>query len=230
MESQFLLVLAWANEPDEVRMILCHSEEDALISIQNMVFCVPDDLQVIAFVKMAGASLFKSKWPSIHANQWFHFSTAIKQCLLDEAEDHRPMLKTAIPSSIASYLRWPEWTLTIYERRQLNAEAGKLPKFVQCAEDYVLWAIENINETRAFCCSRDIIRHPANKQLYTESTIYNTLGFCEKQGHIASDVVISSKIFFLTENGRSWLQCLNNAYKESRPRKSVKSLYGGIVS
>lgn len=229
MERECLLVLAWADSPGRVRLVPCRGEQGAVDEIEKMVLHSPEDLQVVAFGFMNDPQQFKSQWPSIAKGEWFAFSAAMKVLLLESLDNQREAFKTAIPSSIADYLRWPEWSITHAERRRLNIEAGRLPGFVQDATDYVLWAISALNDQRSYCCSRDIIRHPANDGLYNASTIYNVLAESKKQGFVKEDTIATSKVFSLTNEGKRLLKETEDAPKEPRPRKSARSMYGGLL-
>lgn len=226
--DEFLLVVAWDNEPDLVRLLPCEDELHAVGQLAAMAPCSPRDLQVVAFVEMEGASTFKNKWTA-HCSGWYKLSIAMKQCLIDEATNMRSRLPAMIAPSLAGRLRWPALVLSHAERRQLNADAGKLPRFVQSADDYVLWAVAEINSRRAFCCSRDIVYHPANKELYSKSTIYNILACFRKNGIVKEDIVATSKVFDLTDEGKQWLADIEAGYNAAHPRKSVKSMYGGLL-
>jgi len=230
MIQNCLLVLAWANAPNKVRLIPCQNEQEAVSEIASMVLCSSEDLQVTAFGFIDDAHRFRSQWSSIAKEEWFDFSPAMKALLLDTLDNRRKVLKAVIPSSIDNYLRWPEWNISHAERRRLNIEAGRLPSFVQDATDYVLWAVAAVNAQRNYCCSRDIVRHPANDGLYNSSTIYNVLAESKKKGLIKEDIIATSKVFSLTNAGTKFLKETEEVSKTPRLRKSAKSLYGGIVS
>lgn len=229
MERDCLLVLAWGDSPDKVRLVPCQNEQEAISEIKEMVLHSPEDLQVVAFGFIENAQQFKSQWPSIAKEEWFAFSPALKVLLLESLDDQRETLKTAIPSSIDDCLRWPKWNISRAERRRLNIEAGRLPSFVQDATDYVLWAIAAINAQRSYCCSRDIIRHPANDGLYNSSTIYNVLAESKKNGLVKEEIIATSKVFSLTNEGKHLLRETENAPKMPRLRKSARSMYGGLL-
>lgn len=227
--DDFLLVVAWSNAPDLVRLMPCQGPVNATAKLQNMIPFSPHDLQVVAFVAMEGADAFVRKWPEV-SKGWYKLSLLMKQCLLDDYEDLRTRLSSiATFQEINDWLRWPELSLSRTERRQLNVEAGRLPRFVQSAEDYVLWAIAEVNSKRSFCCSRDLVQHPANKELYSKSTIYNTLASFKKNGIVREDTVATSKVFALTAEGKQWLADIEEDYNAAHQRKSVKSLYGGLL-
>ena len=229
MAKNCLLVLAWAGSPDKVRLVPCQGEQEAIDETAKMVLHSPEDLQVVAFGFMNDAQQFKGQWPSISKGEWFTFSPAMKVLLLESLDNQREAFKTAIPSPIANYLRWPEWSISHAERRRLNIEAGRLPSFVQDASDYVLWAVAAVNAQKNYCCSRDIIRHPANDGLYNSSTIYNVLAESKKNGLIKEEIIATSKVFSLTNEGKKLLRETEDAPKEKRFRKSVKSMYGGLL-
>jgi len=227
--DNFLLVVAWSDAPDLVRLIPCQGPVNATAKLQTMIPFSPHDLQVVAFVAMEGADAFVNKWPEV-SKGWCKLSVAMKQCLLDDHEDLRPKLSSiATFQEISNWLRWPELSLSRTERRQLNVEAGKLPRFVQSAEDYVLWAVAEVNNKRSFCCSRDLVQHPANKELYSKSTIYNTLASFKKNGFVQEGTIATSKVFALTTKGKQWLADVEEDYNAAHPRKSVKSMYGGLL-
>lgn len=229
MERECLLVLAWADSPSKVRLVPCQDQQEAINEIRAMVPHGPEDLQVVAFGFVDDAHQFKSQWPSIAKGEWFAFSAAMKVLLLESLDNQRESFKTAIPSSIAAHLRWPEWSISHAERRRFNIEAGRLPSFVQDATDYVLWAISAINDQRSYCCSRDIIRHPANDGLYNASTIYNVLAEGKRKGFVKEDTIATSKVFSLTSEGQKLLKETEDAPEEPRPRKSARSMYGGLL-
>jgi hypothetical protein len=229
MERECLLVLAWADSPNQVRLVPCQDQREAFDEIKTMVLFSPEDLQVVAFGFIDDAHRFKSQWPSIAKGEWFDFSPAMKVLLLEGLDSQRETLQAAMPSSIDDYLRWPEWNISHAERRRLNIEAGRLPSFVQDATDYVLWAVAAVNAQRSYCCSRDIIRHPANDGLYNSSTIYNVLAESKKKGLIKEDVIATSKVFSLTNAGTKFLKETEAASKAPRPRKSARSMYGGLL-
>ena len=227
--DNFLLVVAWSNEPSLVRLMPCQGPVNATAKLQDMIPFSPYDLQVVAFVAMECADTFRDKWPEV-SKGWCKLSLAMKQCLIDEHKDLRPKLSSiATFNEIEDWLRWPELSLSRTERRQLNVDAGKLPRFVQNAENYVLWAIADVNSKRSFCCSRDLVQHPANKELYSKSTIYNTLASFKKNRIVSEDLVASSKVFSLTDEGKQLLAFLEEDYNAAHPRKSVKSMYGGLL-
>lgn len=227
--DSFLLVVAWSNAPDLVRLMPCQGPVNATAKLQAMIPFSPYELQVVAFVAMEGADVFVNKWPDV-SKGWRKFSLAMKQCLLDDYEDLRPKLSSiATFQEINNWLRWPELSLSRAERRQLNVDAGRLPRFVQSAEDYVLWAVAEVNSKRSFCCSRDLVQHPANKELYSKSTIYNTLALFKKNGFVREGTVATSKVFTLTVKGEQWLADIEGDYNAAHPRKSAKSMYGGLL-
>ena len=224
-----LLVVAWSNDPSLVRLMPCRGPVDAVVRIEEMIPFSPHDLQVVAFLSMDNPDAFKHQWPE-ESKGWCKLSLTMKQCLVDEHEDLRPKLSSiATFNGIDHWLRWPELSLSHTERRQLNVDAGRLPRFVQNAEDYVLWAIAEVNSKRAFCCSKDIVRHPANKELYSKSTIYNTIATLKKNGIIAEETVATSKVFSLTKEGKQLLAFISNSGKATSPRKSARSMYGGLL-
>jgi hypothetical protein len=226
--DDFLLVVAWSDAPDMVRLMPCRGPVDATAKLQTMIPFSPHDLQVVAFVAMENAHDFADEW-SESSKGWRRLSLAMKQCLLDDYEDLRPQLSPIVTfEKISDWLRWPELSLTHTERRQLNVEAGRLPRFVQSAEDYVLWAVAEVNCKRSFCCSRDLVGHPANKELYSKSTIYNVLASFKKNGLVREDTVAASKVFSLTPDGERRLRQAEEACQEERQRKSAKSLYGAL--
>lgn len=227
--DNFLLVVAWSDAPDLVRLMPCQGPVNATAKLETMIPFSPHDLQVVAFVAMEGADAFANKWPEV-SKGWCKLSLAMKQCLLDDHEDLRPKLSSiATFQEISDWLRWPELSLSRTERRQLNVEAGKLPRFIQNAEDYVLWAVNEINNRRCFCCSRDIVYHPANKELYSKSTVYNALAVLKKNGIIEESIIATSKVFSLTDTGRQSLVDIEEGYNAAHPRKSAKSMYGGLL-
>jgi hypothetical protein len=227
--DNFLLVVAWSNEPDTVRLIPCRGATDATVTIEEMLPCCPHDLQVVAFVAMEGANAFRDKWSQCSSG-WCKLSLPMKQCLIDECKDLRPKLSSMDTlNMLKDSLRWPELSLSRIERRQLNVEAGRLPRFVQSAEDYVLWAVDEVNGKRFFCCSRDIVQHPANKGLYSKSTIYNTLAWFKKNGIVEEETVATSKVFSLTGEGKQWLSKVEEDYDAAHCRKSARSMYGGLL-
>jgi hypothetical protein len=227
--DNFLLVVAWSNAPDLVRLMPCQGPVNATAKLQAMIPFSPHDLQVVAFVAMECADVFVRKWPEV-SKGWCKLSLPMKQCLLDDYEDLRPKLSPiATFQEINDWLRWPELSLSRAERRQLNVDAGRLPRFVQSAEDYVLWAIAEVNSKRSFCCSRDLVQHPANKELYSKSTIYNTIASLKKNGIVKEETVATSKVFSLTGEGEQWLSKVEEDYDAAHCRKSVRSMYGGLL-
>jgi hypothetical protein len=229
MGRDCLLVLAWADSPNKVRLVPCQNQQEAIHLIKGMVLCSPKDLQVTAFGFIDDAHRFKSQWPSLAKGEWFDFSPAMKVLLLESLDNQRDTLQAAMSSSIDNYLRWPEWNISRAERRRLNIEAGRLPNFVQDATDYVLWAVAAVNAQRSYCCSRDIIRHPANDGLYNSSTIYNVLAESKKKGLVKEDIIATSKVFSLTNAGAKFLKETEEASQAPRPRKSARSMYGGLL-
>lgn len=231
MEKESLLVVAWTIDQNKVRLVPCLSQQDALDELTAMVHHAPYDLRVVAFVAMQGAALFAEKHQEASLrHQWCSLTIGMKQSLLDDGEDLRPALKQNIPSSIAPFLRWPELSLTLTERRQLNVEAGRLPRFIQDASMYVLWGIKQVQDQNKLCASRDLVQHPANKGLYSKRTIFNTITGLKKNGFIAEGQIGHASVFSLTALGKESLEEAEQSYDALHQRKSVRSLYGTLLS
>lgn len=227
MASAFLLALGFENDPEGVRVFECQSVDAAMLLVKSWTDYSRWRLQVVAFTKSPGWPFFSERFGQFRfpRSQWFHFVSALKHFFLNEQPDLRLLLKQTMGGTMEEPLiDWPPIVMTPAERRAHNSKQGHLPRFVRSADDFVLWAVEESNGREAYCFAKQIVEHPANKRLYSKSTIYNALNKAKVEGLVQEEKMLGVKVLSLTSKGCDLLSSIEALFLAEHKNKSVSSL------
>lgn len=228
---KFLLIASWSNDPDAICIWPCTSSEQAIFQLREIAPCNRHTLRaaLVSNEKDGTLAFFWTRFEHFAFDRpnWFRFSTGIKAFLSMECTNEKESLDAAwnettkiVPLPIYEPLNLH---LTAAEKLSLRSQAGIIPKWVQSAEAYVLWAINGINEN-TICTSKRIINHPANAGLYVKSTVYNALATLRDKELVTEEWIESLRVYVLTRQGQSVLATMEDDYADSHPRRSVRSL------
>lgn len=227
---KFLLVASWSNDPDAICIWPCASPEQAISSLREIAPYSRHTLHaaLVSNEKNGALAFFWTRFEHFAFDRpnWFRFSTGIKAFLSMECTNETKVLDIAWEriSAVVPCIYEPlNFHLTAGEKLSLRSQAGIIPKWVQSAEAYVLWAINGINEN-TICTSKRIINHPANAGLYVKSTVYNALATLRDKELVAEEWIESLRVYVLTRQGQSVLATMEEDYADSHPRRSARSL------
>lgn len=228
--SRFLLVCSWSNDGDAIYAWECSAPSEAIAKLRELAFCNRHTLRA-ALVSNDNEGALDFFWTrfqdfSFSRPHWFRFSIGIKAFLCMECTNEAEALNAAWEEAITIVpciydpliLR-----LTPAEKLSLRSQEGVLPRWVKTADAYVLWAINDINES-AVCTSRRIIKHPTNAGLYVQSTVYNTLSNLREAGLVTERWIESLRVYVVTRQGQCALEAMENDYADSHLRRSARSL------
>jgi hypothetical protein len=228
---KFLLIASWSNDGDAICIWPCASPEQAISQLQEIAPCNRHTLRaaLVSNEKDGALAFFWTRFEHFAFDRpnWFRFSTGIKAFLSMECTNEKEALDAAwnettkiVPLPIYEPLNLH---LTAGEKLSLRSQEGIIPKWVQSADAYVLWAISNINEN-TICTSRRIINHPANAGLYVKSTVYNTLASLREKELVAEEWIESLRVYVLTRQGQIVLAAMEDDHANNHPRRSARSL------
>lgn len=228
--NNLLLLVSWESCFPLVLPMHCASTGAAIQCLDHMAGFAPEPLQVVAFVE-ADQAWFKNKFelaPAVKSNgkEWFHFELSFKQFVCTSV-DRRPALQKLASSTLMEALDFPSIVLSHAEKLSIKQASNNLPAFVASAEAFVLWTIATVNEKQDFCISSSIVKHPAC--VYTKGTIYNALTAACNDGLVQVTIVAGSRVFTLSQKGNNRLCELEEDYNAAHARKSVRSMYGGLL-
>lgn len=227
---KFLLVSSWSNDGDAIYAWQCSAPSEAITKLRELARCNRHALQaaLVSNDKEGDLDFFWTRFQdfSFDRPHWFRFGIGIKAFLSMECTNEAEALNAAWEEAITIVPRIYEplvLRLTPAEKLSLRSQEGILPRWVNTADAYVLWAINDINESTV-CTSRRIIKHPANAGLYVQSTVYNTLAKLREAELVAERWIESVRVYVVTRQGQCALEAMESDYADSHSRRSARSL------
>lgn len=115
------------------------------------------------------------------------------------------------------------WRPVRADKQKLLEEAKEnevLPRFVNNAQRFVLWAIDDLATSGYHCSSKEIVHHPANASLYQSKTIYNALSRLMEDGKVLKT---QKRELILSDAAKAEIDGLARVW-EIKEKKRVKTL------
>lgn len=115
------------------------------------------------------------------------------------------------------------WRPARADKQRLLEEAKEnemLPRFVNNAQRFVMWAVDDLAASGYHCSSKEIVHHPANGGLYQPKTIYNALSRLIEDGKILKT---QKRELMLSDETKTEIDGLVKVW-EIKERKRTKSL------
>lgn len=115
------------------------------------------------------------------------------------------------------------WRPARADKQRLLEEAKEnemLPRFVNNAQRFVMWAVDDLAASGYHCSSKEIVHHPANGGLYQPKTIYNALSRLIEDGKILKT---QKRELMLSDETKIEIDGLAKVW-EIKERKRTKSL------
>ena len=156
------------------------------------------------------------------AGEWFLLTDRLNAYLREEAICQTREARKEVGREYDSRIIWRPLVPMVEDRLEKARSKQKLPRYINNAKRFVLWAIWHLDQNDFFPSSHAIIHHQANCSLYQPKTIYNAIDMLLDDGLIKRD---ADKTFALTDDGSLALSLLKERnLKRKENRRSVSSL------
>lgn len=152
--------------------------------------------------------------------RWYSPLPAMRRFVEEEAVCETLEAKRLFDVSSNGRLVWRPARTDKQRALEKAKENELLPRFVNNAHRFVLWAIDDLVESGYHCSSKEIVHHPANGHLYQPKTIYNAISRLIEDGKVLKT---QKRELMLSDKAKAEVDGLAKVW-EIKEKKRIKSL------